>query len=273
MFRWKANSTTLADGQPRRLRYLQHLQHLPMMMLSTWQLPIARLSESVLIAKDHMRLLLVEDDPMIGESMEEILRRANYAVDWVRDGNSADLALAGQAYDLILLDLGLPGRRGLDVLRTYRGSGGDTPVLIVTARDASADRVEGLDAGADDYVVKPFDVDEFNARVRALLRRRGGRTQSSITHGDLTVDLASHEVTLAGEPLHLSAREFSLLRALLDTPGSVMSKAQLEEKIYGWGEEVESNAIDVYVHHLRKKLGASFIRNVRGVGYKLDRPE
>jgi two-component system OmpR family response regulator/two-component system response regulator QseB len=216
-----------------------------------------------------MRLLLVEDDPMIGESMEEILRAASYAVDWVRDGSSADLALTAQAYDLVLLDLGLPGKRGLDVLRAYRQRGGDAPVLIVTARDASADRVEGLDAGADDYVVKPFDADEFHARVRALLRRRSGRTQSSITHGNLTVNFASHEVTLGGEPLHLSAREFALLRALLDSPGSVVSKAQLEEKIYGWGEEIESNAIDVYIHHLRKKLGASFIKNVRGVGYKL----
>ena len=216
-----------------------------------------------------MRVLLIEDDPMIGESMEEALRGESYAVDWVRDGDSAETAMRQGVYDLFVLDLGLPKKQGMDVLRRYRAQGGETPVLIVTARDATAARVEGLDAGADDYLVKPFDVDELLARIRAVLRRRGGRGNALVSHLGLTVNLAAHEATFHGAPLHLSSREFALLRALLDTPGSVVSKAQLEDKIYGWGEEVESNAIDVYIHHLRKKLGADFIKNVRGVGYKL----
>jgi two-component system OmpR family response regulator/two-component system response regulator QseB len=219
-----------------------------------------------------MRLLLVEDDPMIGESMQEGLRGASYAVDWVRDGHDAELALAGVDYDLLLLDLGLPRMEGLQLLRRYRGRGGDAPILIVTARDSTAARVEGLDAGADDSLIKPFDLDELQARIRALLRRRVARTQSVVTHAGLTVDLATHEASFNGQPLRLSAREFSVLRALLDSPGAIVSKPQLEEKLYGWGEEIESNAVDVYIHHLRKKLGADFIRNVRGVGYKLAAP-
>lgn len=216
-----------------------------------------------------MRVLLIEDDPMIGESMEEALRGERYAVDWVRDGVAAELSIRQGVYDLLVLDLGLPKRQGMDVLRRYRAQGGETPVLIVTARDATAARVEGLDAGADDYLIKPFDVDELLARIRAVLRRRGSRTNSVVSHGGLTVNLAGHDATFNGAPLHLSSREFALLRALLDNPGSVVPKIQLEEKIYGWGEEIESNAIDVYIHHLRKKLGADFIKNVRGVGYKL----
>lgn len=216
-----------------------------------------------------MRLLLVEDDPMIGESIEEGLRGESYAVDWVRNGREVELALAGVAYDLMLLDLGLPGKQGMDVLRATRARGDDLPVLIITARDGTPARVEGLDAGADDYLVKPFDLDELLARIRALLRRRVSRTRSIIEHGNLRLDLASHEATLAGQPVKLSAREFSVLRALLDNPGSVVSKAQLEEKLYGWNAEVESNTVDVYVHHLRKKFGSDFIKNVRGVGYKI----
>ena len=216
-----------------------------------------------------MRLLLVEDDPMIGESIEEGLRHEAYAVDWVRDGAAAELAMAHVAYDLLLLDLGLPGRQGMEVLRTLRAGGNDAAVLIITARDSTQSRVEGLDTGADDYLVKPFDLDELFARVRALLRRRTGRTQALIRHGALTLDLASHDVTFHDAPVHLSAREFAVLRALLDKPGAVLSKAQLEEKLYGWQAEIESNAIDVYVHHLRKKFGADFIKNVRGVGYKV----
>ncbi|MYM98538.1 response regulator [Duganella vulcania] len=216
-----------------------------------------------------MRLLLIEDDPMIGESMLEALRGEWYAVDWVRDGVAAELSMRQDIYDLLILDLGLPGRQGMDVLRRLRAQGGQTPVLIVTARDATASRVEGLDAGADDYLVKPFDLDELLARIRAVLRRRGGHHHSLVTHGALSVNLAAHEATFNGVALHLSSREFALLRALLDVPGSVVSKAQLEEKIYGWGEEIESNTIDVYIHHLRKKLGSEFIKNVRGVGYKL----
>jgi two-component system OmpR family response regulator/two-component system response regulator QseB len=216
-----------------------------------------------------MRLLLVEDDPMIGESIEEGLRIENHAVDWVRDGRSAELGLDTQVYDLVLLDLGLPNKPGLDVLARYRRHGGQAPVLIITARDATADRVKGLDTGADDYLVKPFDLDELFARIRALLRRRCGRAQPDIVHRGLTLNPATHEVKLAGVALHLSAREFAVLHALMDPPGRVVSKAQLEEKLYGWNEEVESNTVDVYIHHLRKKLGAEFIRNIRGVGYKV----
>jgi two-component system OmpR family response regulator/two-component system response regulator QseB len=214
-----------------------------------------------------MRLLLIEDDPMIGDSIAEGLRAEHYALDWVRDGQAALLALVGDVYDLLLLDLGLPGRDGLDVLRQYRDRGGAAPVLILTARDSTSDRVQGLDAGADDYLVKPFDLEELFARVRALLRRGAGRTQPDIVHRGLTLRVATHEAFLDGRPVALSAREFSLLKALLDPPGRVMSKALLEQKLYGWSEEVESNTVDVYVHRLRKKLGADFIRNVRGVGY------
>jgi two-component system OmpR family response regulator/two-component system response regulator QseB len=221
------------------------------------------------ITGNKVRLLLVEDDPMIGESIDDGLRGENYAVDWVRDGRDAELALGGVDYDLMLLDLGLPGKQGMDVLRTARKRGADLPVLIITARDGTPARVEGLDAGADDYLVKPFDLDELLARIRALLRRRVSRTRSVIEHGALTLDLASHEATFDGEQVKLSAREFSVLRALLDNPGSVVSKSQLEEKLYGWNSEVESNTVDVYVHHLRKKFGADFIKNVRGVGYKI----
>ncbi|MRW89930.1 response regulator [Duganella sp. FT80W] len=216
-----------------------------------------------------MRLLLVEDDPMIGESIEDGLRGERYAVDWVRDGLAADLALTTVGYDLLLLDLGLPSKQGMDVLRALRARGDDLPVLIITARDATPDRVQGLDSGADDYLVKPFDLDELLARTRALLRRRVARTQSVVEHGGVTLDLASHEARLDGTPVKLSAREFAVLRALLDNPGSVVTKSQLEEKLYGWNSEVESNTVDVYVHHLRKKFGADFIKNVRGVGYKV----
>lgn len=216
-----------------------------------------------------MRLLLVEDDVMIGESLVEALASANYAVDWVRDGRSAELALDNGVYDLLLLDLGLPKKPGLQVLSELRQRGGDVPVLIITARDATADRVSGLDAGADDYLVKPFDLDELFARVRALLRRHAGRVQPVITHGAVMLNPASREVFLGGQLLSLSAREFALLQALLDPPGQVLSLAQLEEKLYGWDQEIGSNAVEVYIHHLRKKLGADFIRNVRGVGYKV----
>jgi len=221
-----------------------------------------------------MRLLLIEDDPMIGDSIAEGLRAEHYALDWVRDGQAALLALVGDVYDLLLLDLGLPGRDGLEVLRQYRARGGAAPVLIITARDSTLERVQGLDAGADDYLVKPFDLEELSARVRALLRRGAGRTQPDIVHRGLRLRVATHEAFLDGQPLPLSAREFSLLAALLDPPGRVMSKALLEQKLYGWNEEVESNTVDVYVHRLRKKLGADFIKNVRGVGYlvPLDAP-
>lgn len=216
-----------------------------------------------------VRLLLVEDDAMIGESIEEGLRSEAYAVDWVRDGVAAGMALGHTEYDLVLLDLGLPGKQGLDVLRTLRQDGNGAAVLIITARDSTQARVEGLDSGADDYLVKPFDLDELFARVRALLRRRVGRSQASVVHGALVLNLASRDVTFGGQSVHVSAREFAVLRALLDNPGAVLSKAQLESKLYGWNAGIESNTIDVYIHHLRKKFGAGFIKNIRGVGFKI----
>jgi len=216
-----------------------------------------------------VRLLLVEDDPMIGESLVDGLRGESYAVDWVRDGREAQLALDGFEYDLMLLDLGLPGLQGMDVLRAARKRGADLPVLIITARDGTPARVEGLDAGADDYLVKPFDLDELLARLRALLRRRSGHTRSVIEHGGVTLDLASHEACFYGVPVKLARREFSVLRALLDNPGKVITKSQFEEKLYGWDSEVESNTVDVYIYQLRKKFGADLIQTVRGVGYKI----
>jgi len=216
-----------------------------------------------------MRLLLVEDDPMIGESLEEGLRGERYAVDWARDGRAAELALGGAPYDVVLLDLGLPRKEGLEVLAAYRRRGGEAPVLIITARDATRDRVAGLDAGADDYLVKPFDLDELYARVRALLRRGAGRTSPELSFGGVTLNPATHEATRESRPLILSPREFALLEALMDRPGEVVSRAALEEKLYGWNEEVGSNTVEVHIHSLRKKLGAGFIKNVRGVGYKV----
>ncbi|BCQ54279.1 response regulator [Burkholderia gladioli] len=214
-----------------------------------------------------MRILLVEDDKMIAEGVRKALKADGFAVDWVQDGEAALTAIGGETYDLMLLDLGLPKRDGVDVLRTLRSRGHALPVLIITARDAVSDRVKGLDAGADDYLVKPFDLDELGARMRALIRRQSGRSESVIRHGPLTLDPASHQVTLDGAAVALSAREFALLEALLARPGAVLSKSQLEEKMYGWGEEIGSNTVEVYIHALRKKLGSDLIRNVRGLGY------
>jgi len=216
-----------------------------------------------------MRLLLVEDDRMIGESVKAGLRQDAFAVDWVRDAEAADLALAAGPYALVLLDLGLPGRSGLQWLRQLRSRGQALPVLILTARDAVSDRVAGLDSGADDYLVKPFDLAELAARIRALLRRQAGRAAPSLRHGDVALDPVTREATLKGKPVSLSSREFALLSALMERPAAVLSRAQLEERLYGWGEEVESNAVEVHIHHLRRKLGAQFIRNVRGLGYTL----
>jgi two-component system response regulator QseB len=216
-----------------------------------------------------MRLLLAEDDAMIGAAVRDRLRGQGFAVDWVRDGRAADAALTGDVYDLLLLDLGLPGREGLAVLKGLRGRGSTLPVVILTARDAVDDRVAGLDAGADDYVVKPFDLKELEARLRAVLRRRAGNASSVIEHGRLSLDLASHELRRDGVPVPVSPREFALLHALLERPGRILSRAQLEERLYGWGEEVGSNVVEVHIHSLRRKLGADLIRNVRGVGYRI----
>jgi DNA-binding response OmpR family regulator len=217
-----------------------------------------------------MRLLVVEDDPMIGEAVVAGLSGEGHAVDWVRDGRAAELSIATHAYSLVLLDLGLPARDGIAVLKGIRARKLDVPVLIITARDTVADRVAGLDAGADDYLVKPFDLDELSARVRALLRRAAGRADPLITHGALTLNPVTCEVRLHGRAIDVSAREFALLLALAERTGGVVSRAQLEEKIYGWNETVGSNAIEVHIHNLRRKLGESTIRNVRGLGYKLD---
>jgi two-component system response regulator QseB len=218
-----------------------------------------------------MRLLLVEDDRMLGASVQRGLKLDGHAVDWVQDGSEAEAALAGEPYDLVLLDLGLPGRGGLEVLAELRRRHQPVPVLILTARDTVADRVAGLDAGADDYLTKPFDLDELAARVRALLRRSSGRAESVLELGELRLDPASHEVTLDGALVALSAREFALLQLLLEHPGRPLSRARLEERLYGWGEEVESNAVEVHVHALRRKLGPRWIKTLRGVGYVIPR--
>lgn len=217
-----------------------------------------------------MRLLLVEDDAMIGEAVVTGLSSEGHAIDWVRDARDAEASIATHEYSLILLDLGLPQGDGKDVLRALRARKRDVPVLIITARDTVADRVAGLDAGADDYLAKPFDLDELSARVRALLRRASGRAQPVIEHGTLTLNPATREVRVKGRAVELSAREFALLLALAERAGSVVSRAQLEEKLYGWNEAVGSNAVEVHVHNLRRKLGESTIRNVRGLGYTLE---
>ena len=214
-----------------------------------------------------MRLLLVEDDTMIGEAVLDLLRAEHYAVDWVRDGALADAALRSETYDLVLLDLGLPRLDGLAVLRALRARKQRLPVLVATARDSVRERIAGLDAGADDYVLKPYDLNEFLARIRALLRRAAGRAEPVYEHRGVAIDPATREVTVGGLPVVLSAREWAVLEALLARPGMVLSRAQLEDKLYGWKDEISSNAVEVYVHGLRKKLGAGLIHNVRGIGY------
>jgi two-component system response regulator QseB len=216
-----------------------------------------------------MRLLLVEDDAMIGEAIRSGLKRDGFAVDWVYDGESADRVLRTEAFDLALLDLGLPRKDGLQVLQALRARRQSLPVLIITARDAVSDRIQGLDAGADDYLVKPFDLDELAARIRALLRRKSGRPEPRIEHLGVMLDPATHAVVRDGREIDLSPKEFALLQLLLERPGTIHSRAQIEGRLYGWGEEVESNAVEVHIHGLRRKLGADFILNVRGVGYRV----
>jgi two-component system, OmpR family, response regulator len=218
-----------------------------------------------------MRVLLVEDDQMIGEAVQGELRDSSYAVDWVRDGKLALTSLATHIYDAILLDLGLPGADGIDVLRTVRRADNPVPLVIITARDSVEDRIRGLDEGADDYLVKPFDMSELRARMRAVIRRRGGQAAPVMTNGVLTLDPSTREATSGETVTRLSSREFALLQALMIRPGAILSRAELEERIYGWNEEVESNAVEFLIHSLRKKLGAPAIKNVRGVGWMVDK--
>jgi len=219
-----------------------------------------------------MRLLLIEDDRMIGESLRNALRGSGYAVDWVRDGRAADSTLSTARFVLVLLDLGLPQIDGMEVLRAMRGRGDRTPVIVLSARDALANRVLGLDAGADDYIVKPFELDELLARMRAVVRRQTGRAEPGLEVDGVTLDPATRQVAHNGVPVALSAREYAVLEALMMRPGAILSRAQLEDRLYGWGEGLESNAISVYVHQLRRKLGDGFIRTVRGVGYYVGAP-
>jgi len=217
-----------------------------------------------------MRLLLVEDDPLLGDGIRAGLGQEDYTVDWFKEGRSAEAALKSEHYDLMVLDLGLPDISGLTLLKRLRSRGNDLPVLILTARDAISDRVDGLDSGADDYMIKPFDLDELSARLRALQRRHSGRASSEIRHGDLILDPAAHSISLNGKPVDISPREYAVLHLLLENEGKVMSRSRLEDGLYSWDGEVESNAIEVYIHHLRKKLGTSLIRTIRGVGYIID---
>jgi two-component system, OmpR family, response regulator QseB len=216
-----------------------------------------------------MRVLVVEDDPMIGRAVVAGLHDGGYAVDWVRDGGEAVIALDSGVYDLALLDLALPRVDGLEILRTVRRAKKDLPILIISARDSVADRIAGLDSGADDYLVKPFDLDELLARSRAVIRRREGRARPEISYGALTIDPAQRRVLFRGAPVELSAREFAVLEALMREPGAVISREKLEDAVYGWGEEVGSNSVEVHLHHLRRKLQPQLIRNVRGVGYRV----
>lgn len=216
-----------------------------------------------------MRILLVEDDSMLGDAVQRSLRQEAMIVDWVQDGAEAELAIAAVSYDLLLLDLGLPGKNGLEILRDLRKRGEALPIIILTARDAVSDRIAGLDSGADDYLVKPFDPNELAARIRALLRRRDGRVEPLIVYGPLTLNLATRELHYQENLVSLSSREYSLITLLLERPGATVSREQLEERLYGWNEEVESNTIEVHIHNLRKKIGQNLIRTIRGVGYLL----
>ncbi|HUN27172.1 MAG TPA: response regulator transcription factor [Steroidobacteraceae bacterium] len=216
-----------------------------------------------------MRALLVEDDRMIAEAVRTALEQDGYTVDWIRDGVGAAAALAASGFDIVLLDLGLPKRDGLAVLREARARGNVTPMIVITARDDVQSRIAGLDSGADDYLVKPFDLDELAARMRSVLRRGAGRGEPLLEHRGIRLNPVTHEVSRDGEPVALSAREYAVLEALLIRPGAILSRAQLEDRLYGWAEEIESNAVEVYIHSLRRKLGADAIRTVRGVGYCL----
>lgn len=216
-----------------------------------------------------MRILLVEDDGMIGESLQKVLSQSGYSIDWAKDGEMADIALSTQRYDMLLLDLGLPKKSGIEILQQLRKKQNAMPVLILTARDTISDKIIGLDAGADDYLVKPFELAELEARMRALLRRSSGRTESVLAAGNMVLNPITHEITVDNKTSLLSAREFALMQALMERPGAILSVADLEDRLYGWNEEVESNAIEVHIYQLRKKLGKTCISNMRGVGYRI----
>lgn len=219
-----------------------------------------------------VRILLVEDDLMIGDAVSVALKDAAYAVDWVKDGATAGRVLESAKYQAVLLDLGLPKRDGLEVLRRLRQAGDTVPVIVITARDSVDDRIKGLDFGADDYLVKPFNLNEMLARLRAIIRRQGGQATPLLTNGKVTLDLATRQARCGDVMEVLSAREFALLQALLLRPGTILSRTELEERLYGWNEEVESNAVDFLIHGVRKKLGAHIIKNVRGAGWMVEKP-
>lgn len=216
-----------------------------------------------------MRILLVEDDPLLGDGLAAGLRQSGFAVDWLKDGESAVAALQSERFDLAVLDLGLPRLSGMEVLKRLRALGHALPVLILTARDATTAKIAGLDGGADDYLVKPVDLDELAARIRALLRRASGRAEPELRHGTVVLDPAGHRVEHDGKAVELSAREFAVLHALLANAGRVMTRGQLEQSIYGWNEEPDSNALEVHIHHLRRKFGSDLIKTLRGVGYTI----
>jgi DNA-binding response OmpR family regulator len=218
-----------------------------------------------------MKILLVEDDSMIGENIQIALDSEGIATDWVKDGMQAEAALSTNAYDGMLLDLGLPQKDGIDVLRALRAKGNNLPVMVVTARDTVSQRVQGLNSGADDYLVKPFDLEELIARLHALVRRARGGGEMVYRHSDVVVNSATRQVMVAERQIALSAREWAILEALVTRPGAILSRAQLEERLYGWTADVESNAIEVYIHGLRKKLGQNFVVNVRGLGYMVEK--
>lgn len=218
-----------------------------------------------------MRILLVEDDALLGDAVQAGLKQAGHAVDWARDGVAAETALKTEDYAAVVLDLGLPRKDGLLVLRDLRARRGSLPVLVLTARDTVDDRISGLDAGADDYLVKPFDMGELNARLRALLRRAGGQPAPVLSAAGITLDPATRDVRYRGVPIELSAKEYALLHALMQHPGRALSRAQLEQHLYAWGEEIGSNAVEVYIHHIRRKLDPDAIRTLRGIGYVVPR--
>lgn len=220
-----------------------------------------------------MRILLVEDDVMIGEELQRSLRKSGYSVDWLQSGLDVDFSLQSEDYSLLILDLGLPNKDGISILKDLRKSKNEIPVLVLTARDGVSDKVMGLDAGADEYMLKPFAMEELEARIRLLLRRRENQHSPLIAVGDISLDPSTHEISVRGKKHILSAKEFSLIRILMGSPAAIFSRAQLEEKIYGWNEEIGSNAVEVLIHQIRKKLGKDIIKNTKGLGYSIGHAE